>query len=155
MTINFSFDLTSETLAKLPWLTGFLERKRRSGRLSLDRLSNRFALKKTRLFRQRPNLVGFRSPAALTLTGQHLCRLPTLTQPKFPLSHAPSMCSLSSFGMRADKVWAPKAVRSYTTGSVSLGLLLIEYQYKLSILGMGQSHSVWRPCPFLFVHWYP
>jgi len=62
------------------------------------------------------------------------------------------MCSLSNFGMRADnEVWAPKVIRSYTTGSVDFKLselLLIEYQYKLSILGMGQSHSLLKPCPF-------
>ncbi len=69
---------------------------------------------------------------------------------KFPLSHVSFMCSPSSFSVREEfSLSAPVAVRSYTTGSVLLELLLIEYQYKLSIFGMGQSHSVLRLRPFL------
>jgi len=145
---------TERKKAKLPQPTFLLSKASVWKVPSLDRLSNRFKpYERHNCWYRGLTWLDFVHPAALTLTSQHiLSGLPTLTQPSF-LSVMLPWCAVwvTSVCVQTMKSELPKL--SGLTQLVLLifklsELLLIEYQYKLSILGMGQSHSLLKPCPF-------
>jgi len=125
-------------------LTGLPLQKRRSRELSIDRLSNRFCLRKTRLL-QRHNFHGSFNPSCFNLhrsahykRGSHVHVLLSAMLPSCAV-RAVSAC------VKTVKSSASETVRSYTVGSELLELLLIEYQYKLSIFERGSSFLQLRP----------
>jgi len=91
---------------------------------SLDRLSNRFCLRKTQLLIQRLTSLDFRSPSCFNLHGQHiLSGLPNFTKVSSQSCFLDVQSELlrlawRDFGLHLLFLSLQKAVRSYTTGSV-------------------------------------